>query len=144
MPTFSLLVCVGALWLAQRLLSTWQAMRFRRQLIDLRAAGKVSVGMAKAIGRRVFVGLAFDENGKVVSNLVLRGATVFAVGRSDPLLQGCSFEDLAVGKTPIGLPKLTAEASTQAGTFMADTRRREDARISAGAPLAEGQGAAEE
>ena len=59
--TIALIVCVAAIWMSQRLLTIWQSLRFRRQLIALREHGKLSVGMAKKIGRRVFVGLTVDQ-----------------------------------------------------------------------------------
>ena len=81
----------------------------------------------------------------IMDNVLSTGGRVTRAGDLAVVyLQGCAFADLAVGKTPIGLPKLIAEASTQAGTFMADTRRREDARISASAQVAEGQEAGKE
>ena len=50
-------------------------------LLALRQHGKLSVGMAKKIGCRVFVGLTVDERGIVTAGLVLRGVTVFALGK---------------------------------------------------------------
>ena len=100
--TIALIVCVAAIWMAQRLLTIWQSLRFRRQLIALREHGKLSVGMAKKIGRRVFVGLTVDQHGIVTANLVLRGVTVFALGKPNPALIGCRATDLAAGRTPPG------------------------------------------
>jgi len=114
----SVFICVAAIWLTQRLLTIRQAMRFRKQLVDLRAQGRTSVGLAKALGRRVYVGLAFDTGGTVTAALVLRGVTVFADGRQQPALIGCT------GRTPAGLPPLVAKASTQSAEFIAASLRR--------------------
>ncbi len=120
----SVFICVAAIWLTQRLLTIRQAMRFRKQLVDLRAQGRTSVGLAKALGRRVYVGLAFDTGGTVTAALVLRGVTVFADGRQQPALIGCTVGDLATGRTPAGLPPLVAKASTQSAEFIAASLRR--------------------
>ena len=116
--TIALIVCVAAIWMTQRLLTIWQSLRFRRQLIALREHGKLSVGMAKKIGRRVFVGLTVDQYGIVTANLVLRGVTVFAVGKPNQALIGCRATDLAAGRTPQGLPPLVAAAAAQAASFL--------------------------
>src|SRR6476469_272267 len=100
--TIAIIVCVAAIWMSQRLLSIWQSLRFRRQLLALRQHGKLSVGLAKKIGRRVFVGLTVDEQGIVTANLVLRGVTVFALGKPNPALIGCRASDLAAGRAPQG------------------------------------------
>jgi DNA-binding transcriptional regulator of glucitol operon len=114
----SIVVCVAAIWMTQRLLTIWQALRHRRQLMALREHGKLSVGMAKKIGRRVIVGLTFDEKGTVTDNLVFRGITVFADGRPNPALLGCRAVDLAAGRTPAGLPTLVAAAATHSASFI--------------------------
>jgi DNA-binding transcriptional regulator of glucitol operon len=116
--TIALIVCVAAIWMAQRLLTIWQSLRFRRQLIALREHGKLSVGMAKKIGRRVFVGLTVDQHGVVTANLVLRGVTVFAVGKPNAALIGCRATDLAAGRTPPGVPPMVAAAAVQAASFL--------------------------
>jgi DNA-binding transcriptional regulator of glucitol operon len=117
--TIALIVCVAAIWMSQRLLTIWQSLRFRRQLLALRRHGKLSVGMAKKIGRRVFVGLTVDQQGVVTANLVLRGVTVFALGKPNAALIGCRAGDLAAGRTPAGLNPLVAAAATQAASFLA-------------------------
>src|SRR6478735_3300231 len=116
--SISLIVCVAAIWMAQRLLTIWQSLRFRRQLLALRQHGKLSVGMAKKIGRRVFVGLTVDQQGMVTANLVLRGVTVFALGKPNPALNGCRVRDLAAGRTPAGLNPMVATAAIQAASFL--------------------------
>jgi DNA-binding transcriptional regulator of glucitol operon len=121
----SVLICVAAIWLTQRLLTMRQVMIFRKQLLGLKSDGRVSVGMAKKIGRRVYVGLAFDPRGVVNGALVLRGATVFAKGRARPDLLGRLDTDLASGRTPAGLPPMVATAAVQAAGFMAAARKRE-------------------
>jgi DNA-binding transcriptional regulator of glucitol operon len=121
----SVLICVAAMWLTQRLLTIRQSMVFRKQLIGLKADGRISVGMAKKIGRRVYVGLAFDPRGVVNGALVLRGATVFAKGKVRPDLLGRLDTDLAAGRTPAGLPAMIGTAAIQAAEFMAAQRKRE-------------------
>ena len=116
--TITLIVCVAAIWMSQRLLTIWQSLRFRRQLIALREHGKLSVGLAKKIGRRVFVGLTVDQHGIVTANLVLRGVTVFAVGKPNAALIGCRATDLAAGRTPQGVPPMVAAAAAQAASFL--------------------------
>ena len=116
--TIMLIVCVAAIWMSQRLLTIWQSLRFRRQLLALRQHGKLSVGLAKKIGRRVFVGLTVDEQGIVTANLVLRGVTVFALGKPNPALIGCRASDLAAGRAPQGVPTMVATAAAQAASFL--------------------------
>ena|SRR6478735_7065408 len=116
--TIAIIVCVTAIWLAQRLLAIWQSLRFRRQLLELRAHGKLSVGMAKKIGRRVFVGLTVDDRGNVTANLVLRGVTVFALGKPHQSLNGCRVRDLAAGRIPAGVHPMVAAAAAQAAEFL--------------------------
>ncbi len=123
----SVLICVAAIWMTQRLLTMRQVMVFRKQLQDLRGQGRMSVGMAKKIGRRVYVGLAFDSDGMVTGALVLRGVTVFAKGKPLTLLLGCRDSELAADRTPPGLPPLVAQAAVQAAEFMAAARRRQAA-----------------
>jgi DNA-binding transcriptional regulator of glucitol operon len=123
----SLLICVAAMWLTQRLLTIRQTMVFRKQLLKLKSDGRVSVGMAKKIGRRVYVGLAFDARGVVNGALVLRGATVFAKGKVRPDLLGRTDIDLAAGRTPTSLPPMVDTAARQAAEFMAAARHREQA-----------------
>jgi DNA-binding transcriptional regulator of glucitol operon len=123
----SVLICVAAMWLTQRLLTIRQTMVFRKQLLGLRSDGRISVGMAKKIGRRVYVGLAFDPRGVVNGALVLRGATVFAKGKPRPDLLGRLDTDLAAGRTPAGLPPMVAAAAVQAAEFMTAARKREQA-----------------
>ena len=121
--TIALIVCVAAIWMTQRLLTIWQSLRFRRQLIALREHGKLSVGMAKKIGRRVFVGLTVDQHGIVTANLVLRGVTVFAVGKPNAALIGCRATDLAAGRTPQGLPPMVSDRR-RAGRLVPDQEDR--------------------
>lgn len=116
--TIAIIVCVAAIWMAQRLLAIWQSLRFRRQLLELRTHGKLSVGMARKIGRRVFVGLTVDRQGLVTANLVLRGVTVFALGKPNQSLNGCRITDLAAGRTPAGVHPMVAAAATQAARFL--------------------------
>jgi DNA-binding transcriptional regulator of glucitol operon len=123
----SLLICVAAIWLTQRLLTIRQSLIFRKQLLALKSEGRVSVGMAKKIGRRVYVGLAFDPRGVVNGVLVLRGVTVFAKGKPRPDLLGRLDTDLAAGRTPPDLPPMVATAAIQAAEFMAAARKRERA-----------------
>ena len=122
-PITSILICVAAIWLTQRLLTIRQVVDFRKQLLDLRRNGQVSVGTAKKIGRRVYVGLAFDERGKVTAALVLRGLTVFSRGRDQPALIGCRATDLTAGHTPSGLPELVAGACRQSAELLLAGRR---------------------
>jgi len=116
--TIAIIVCVAAIWMSQRLLTIWQSLRFRRQLMALREHGKLSVGLAKKVGRRVFVGLTVDQQGTVTSNLVLRGVTVFAVGKPNEALIGCSATDLAAGRAPHGVPPMVSAAAAQAASFL--------------------------
>ncbi len=120
--TIAIIVCVTAIWLAQRLLAIWQSLRFRRQLLELRTHGKLSVGMAKKMGRRVYVGLTVDRQGLVTANLVLRGVTVFALGKPNQSLNGCRVTDLAAGRVPAGLHPMIATAATQAAQFLTGTK----------------------
>lgn len=124
----SVLICVAALWLTQRLLAIHQSMRFRKQLLQLRSEGRISVGMGKTWGRRVYVGIAVDDRQKVTAALVLSGATVFAKGRPVPALVGCRVRDLAAGRAPDGLKPLVVTATTQAADFLAASYRRTAAK----------------
>lgn|SRR5690349_10301209 len=126
--TIAIVVCVAAIWMAQRLLAIWQSLRFRRQLLALREHGKLSVGMAKKIGRRVFVGLTVDQRGIVTANLVLRGVTVFALGKPNAALVGCRAADLAAGRTPSGLNPMVATAAMQAASFLTGKKASPPAR----------------
>lgn len=116
--TIAIIVCVAAIWMAQRLLAIWQSLRFRRQLLELRTHGKLSVGLAKKIGRRVFVGLTVDPQGFVTASLVLRGVTVFALGKPCESLKGCRVRDLAGGRIPAGLSPMVGTAAVQAAQFL--------------------------
>jgi len=116
--TIAIIVCVAAIWMSQRLLTIWQSLRFRRQLMALREHGKLSVGLAKKVGRRVFVGLTVDQQGIVTANLVLRGVTVFAVGKPNAALIGCSAGDLTAGRGPQGVPPMVSAAAAQAASFL--------------------------
>ena len=116
--TTSLLICVGALWLTQRLLSINQIMKFQKQLAALRRQGRTSVATAKRRGRRVYVALAFDDHSVVTDNLVLRGWTVFSRGRQQPELIGCRAPDLAGGRMPAVLPPLVDTATREAAGFL--------------------------
>lgn len=127
----SVLICVTALWLTQRLLTLRQVKIFRQQLVGLKSDGRVSVGMAKKVGRRVYVGLAFDYRGVVSGALVLRGATVFATGKERPELVGCTDIDLAHCRTPASLPPMVAKGAVQAAEFMAAARNRERGSVKA-------------
>jgi DNA-binding transcriptional regulator of glucitol operon len=128
--TIALIVCVAAIWMSQRLLTIWQSLRFRRQLMALREHGKLSVGLAKKVARRVFVGLTVDQHGIVTANLVLRGVTVFALGKPNPALIGCSATDLAAGRAPAGLPPMVAAAAAQAASFLIKKTRTTPAKSS--------------
>ena len=132
----SVLICVAALWLTQRLLAIHQSMRFRRQLLELRSEGRISVGMGKTWGRRVYVGIAAGPDQKVTAALVLSGATVFAKGRPVPVLVGCGVRDLAAGRTPAGLRPLAATATVQAAEFLAASDRRAAAKAVAASTAA--------
>ncbi|MET0966943.1 MAG: transcriptional regulator GutM, partial [Nakamurella sp.] len=87
-------------------------------LMALREHGKLSVGLAKKVGRRVFVGLTVDQQGIVTANLVLRGVTVFAVGKPNAALNGCSAADLAAGRAPQEVPPMVSAAAAQAASFL--------------------------
>jgi DNA-binding transcriptional regulator of glucitol operon len=132
----SVLICVAALWLTQRLLAIHQSMRFRRQLLELRSEGRISVGMGKTWGRRVYVGIAVGSGQAVTAALVLSGATVFAKGRPVPPLVGCRVRDLADGHTPAGLKPLAATATVQAAGFLAESARRSAAKAVAASSAA--------
>lgn len=126
--TTSILICIAAIWLTQRLLTIQQVVQFRRQLTQLQREGQLSVGTAKKVGRRVYVGLAFDAQGVVTDSLVLRGLTVFSRGRRQPDLIGRNAADLAAGRTPPGLPVLVTAASRQSAELLIAGRQ------SSGAP----------
>lgn len=132
----SVLICVAALWLTQRLLAIQQSMRFRKQLLGLRSEGRISVGMGKTWGRRVYVGIAVGSDQKVTAALVLSGATVFAKGRPVPALVGCRVRDLAAGRTPPGMKPLAATATVQAAEFLAAAQRRAATPKTLSAPTA--------
>lgn len=121
--TTSILICVAAIWLTQRLLTIQQVVQFRRQLTQLTHQGQLSVGTGKKFGRRVYVGLAFDAHGIVAASLVLRGLTVFSRGRSQPDLINWAATALAAGNTPPGLPVLVAAASRQSAELLIAGRR---------------------
>lgn len=132
----SVLICVAALWLTQRLLAIHQSLRFRRQLLGLRSEGRISVGMGKARGRRVYVGIAVGSDQRVSAALVLSGTTVFATGRPVPALVGCRVRDLAAGRTPPGMKPLAARATVQAAEFLDAALRRAATPKTLSAPAA--------
>lgn len=78
--TAVLIIGITVIWLAQRALTVRQALRFRRDLLALRTYGKLSVGMSRKVGRRVYAGLTFDDapaaDRVVTAARTLRGATV--------------------------------------------------------------------
>ena len=124
----SVFICVAALWLTQRLLAIHQSLRFRKQLLGLRSEGRISVGMGKTWGRRVYIGIAVDDHHKVTAALLLSGATVFAKGRPVPSLVGTRARDLAAGTTPAGLKPLVVTATVQAAEFLVAAQRRAAAK----------------
>lgn len=120
-----MIIGVVAIWLSQRLLAAQQAMRFRKQYQALRRNGRdVAVGAAKRYGRRVYVALAADTDGRIRENVIFRGVTVFANGRSEPLLEDTTVADLNSGRLPAGLHPLIAEAAAQSAGFLATAARK--------------------
>lgn len=119
--TAVLIIGITVIWLAQRALTVRQALRFRRDLIALRQYGTLSVGMARKVGRRVYVGLTFDDAAPadrvVTAARVLRGATVFATAKPENRLVGRRAVDLAAGDTPAGLPAMIATGAVQSAEF---------------------------
>ena len=54
----------------------------------------------------------------MTANLVLRGVTVFALGKPNAALTGCRATDLAAGRTPTGCRRWWRPRAAQAASFL--------------------------
>ncbi|TKV60164.1 hypothetical protein FDO65_00020 [Nakamurella flava] len=138
--TAVLIIGITVIWLAQRALTVRQALRFRRDLLALRTYGKLSVGMSRKVGRRVYAGLTFDDapaaDRVVTAARTLRGATVFATAKPENRLVGCRAIDLAEGRTPAGLPAMVATAAIQSAEFALGRKPTPESKVQAKAKAA--------
>ncbi|MDP4511991.1 transcriptional regulator GutM [Nonomuraea turcica] len=120
-----LFVGLGVLWLGQLVLAWTQARSFLRSARELRAQGRVAIGMGRRRWmRRAYVALAADETGHVIAARSMHGLTVFARPRPLPGLTGIPVADLAHGDAERQLSPLMAAAASQAARFLTDSFRR--------------------
>lgn len=110
--TLTFVVVFVVLWLAQMGLTYAQARRFLRAVAELRAHGDTSIGCYRRRGLRTFAAIAVRD-GRIVDSRVLRGFTVFAVPRAEPLLVGVRLADV-VERPVLGLAPRTAQAVAHA------------------------------
>jgi DNA-binding transcriptional regulator of glucitol operon len=93
-----------------------QSKAFMGKVMALRAKGSVAIGLGgrRYIGRRAYVALAMDGEGRVVEALRLRGITQFARAKPAPRLVGVTIKRLA-GDGPIpGIDAIDRAAARQA------------------------------
>ncbi len=111
-----LLLAVAVAWPIQLYLTYRQAMRFNRQVVRLRAAGTVSVGVAgnRYRGGRAFVAVAVDDRGVVRDALSLQGWTTLAGGKALPALHGVRVGQLRGDREIPGLTRQQRAAARNA------------------------------
>lgn len=105
----------AGLWIAQMVLSYWQAKRFMSDVAALRRSGVVYIGRGKRRGRRTYVALALRD-GVVTDSLILNGYTVFARAKVKSELVGKRVDEVIEGVVP-GLDRRTAAAAAHAATL---------------------------
>ncbi len=118
-----LLLVIAAMWASQLALAYLQAKKFQADLRSLRQYGTVAIGMGgrRYRGGRAFVALAADENGMIVTGLVLRGLTVFAKSKPLNTYNGFSLTDIISGtRVVLGEPKKVQEATQMAAQHIQD------------------------
>ena len=118
-----LLLVIAAMWASQLALAYLQAKKFQADLRSLRQYGTVAIGMGgrRYRGGRAFVALAADENGMIVTGLVLRGLTVFAKSKPLNTYNGFSLTDIISGTRVVeGEPKKVQEAAQMAAQHIQD------------------------
>jgi glucitol operon activator protein len=116
---------LAVLWLGQLALTWIQARAFLRSTRELRALGRVAIGMGRRKWfRRAYVALAADGTGHVVDARAMYGLTVFARPRPLPGLAGIPVADLARHADATPLSPLLAAAASQAAGFLAGSLRR--------------------
>ena len=118
-----LLLVIAAMWASQLALAYVQAKKFQADLRSLRQYGTVAIGMGgrRYRGGRAFVALAADENGLIVTGLVLRGLTVFAKSKPLNTYNGFSLADIISGtRVVLGEPKKVQEATQMAAQHIQD------------------------
>lgn len=118
-----LLLVIAAMWASQLALAYLQAKKFQADLRSLRQYGTVAIGMGgrRYRGGRAFVALAADENGLIVTGLVLRGLTVFAKSKPLNTYNGFSLTDIISGtRVVLGEPKKVQEATQMAAQHIQD------------------------
>ncbi len=111
------------MWASQLALAYLQAKKFQADLRSLRQYGTVAIGMGgrRYRGGRAFVALAADENGMIVTGLVLRGLTVFAKSKPLNTYNGFSLTDIISGtRVVLGEPKKVQEATQMAAQHIQD------------------------
>jgi glucitol operon activator protein len=115
-----LLGAVAVAWPFQLYMTYRQAMRFNRQVVQLRAAGKVSVGVAgnRYRGGRAFVAVAVDDRGVVRDALALQGWTTLAQGKAVPALHGRRVGQLLGDREIPGLTRPQRKAARNAAEFI--------------------------
>ncbi len=115
-PMFLLLAAVVAGWVVQLYFTYRQSMAFNEEVRGLRAAGKVSVGVAgnRYRGGRAFVAIAVDEHGVVRDALTLRGWTTFARARPLPGLLGLKANQVKGSREVPTISRQQREAARQA------------------------------
>lgn len=83
-------------WALQMYLTGVQVRTFMRQVAGLRRMGRTAIGVGGGRAtRRVYVALAADASGRVVSARRLGGVTTLARPRAAPELEGVSLAELA-------------------------------------------------
>lgn len=97
-----------------------QSKAFMAAIRQLRSKGRVSVGVGgrRYIGRRAYIGIAVDENNRVVDALVLRGVTQLARPRPAPRLVGLTVAKLAGKASLPGVDAIERAAARQAAELM--------------------------
>jgi DNA-binding transcriptional regulator of glucitol operon len=105
----------AGLWIAQMVLSYWQAKRFMSDVSTLRRSGVVYIGRGKRRGLRTYVALALRD-GVVTDSLILNGYTVFARAKAKSELVGKRVDEVIEGAVP-GLDGRTAAAAAHAATL---------------------------
>lgn len=114
-----ILLVLAACWILQLGLTWRQARRFMAAVSAMRrqSGGRVTVGMGKHKFRKAYVALAV-EGVTVTRALVLRGATVLADAKPEPLLTNRRLGELARGRVPPELPEPVRAAAIQAAGFL--------------------------
>jgi glucitol operon activator protein len=101
---------------AQLYLTALQSKAFMRTVRELRRKGSVAIGLGgrKFLGRRAYVALAADRDGRVVDAVVLRGITQFARPKPLPQVVGLRVRRLAGPKPIDGCDAIERAAARQA------------------------------